>query len=279
MNNSVTTIATYHLKMGAIAKNTMQKIKATVRVPTSQYAFLELEGAAADIEKMISLGNRFAEKKITEGEYVEIQTFTGETVFYNAILHIYKDAHGNPLESGSAYAKSLEKPFDLKRASQAIAKKYALPVEIVADMWARNGDISRTFGTALHLAMEQYNRHKKNGTEKEYHLPKHPFLRSAVTTFPLCDADILPEIMVSDVSRRMVGQIDGLLVEGEKTGVIVDYKSDGDVGKNLPKHFNQLSFYADILRPFGWNIRCLQVWNYTDKWECYESEVLPIKIK
>jgi len=265
--------------MGAIAKSIMQKIKATVRVPTSQYAFLELEGAASDIEQMISLGNRFAEKKIVEGEYNGITTLTGETVYYNHATHHYKDVDGNTLLSGSAYAKSLEKPFDLKRMSAVIAKKYALPVETIADMWERNGNISRTFGTALHLAMEQNARHRKNGTEKEYHLPKHPFLKSAVTTFPLRDADILPEVMVSDVSRRMVGQIDGIVVDGEKIGTIIDYKSDGDIEKNLSKHFNQLSFYADILIAFGWTINGLQVWNYTDTWNCYKSEVLPLKIK
>ena len=45
---------------------------------------------------------------------------------------------------------------------------------------------------------------------KEYHIPKHPFLKKAVESFPLKDAVILPELMISDVSSGFVGQIDGL---------------------------------------------------------------------
>jgi hypothetical protein len=37
-----------------------------------------------------------------------------------------------------------------------------------------------------------------------------------------------------------------------------------------------MSFYADILKVFGWEISKVEVWNYTDKWESYSSPVLPV---
>ena len=76
----------------------------------------------------------------------------------------------------------------------------------------------------------------------------------------------------------MVGQIDGLLISGDHTGIVIDYKSDADVKKNLVKHWNQLSFYASILKAFDWQVPKLQIWNYTTKWEVYESPVLEVKL-
>jgi len=80
------------------------------------------------------------------------------------------------------------------------------------------------------------------------------------------------------VKRKMTGRIDGLVVVGNKEGYIIDYKTDANISKNLNKHFNQLSFYANILQHFGWNITKVEIWNYTDKWASYESEVLEVKI-
>jgi ATP-dependent exoDNAse (exonuclease V) beta subunit len=146
-------------------------------------------------------------------------------------------------------------------------------------MWTANSNMSKTFGTAVHLAMEQWFKHNGHGTK--YHLPKHPFLLKLVKDFPLKDADVYPEIMVSCVERKMVGQIDGLVKTGEnpedKRGYLIDYKTDAEVEKNLPKHFAQLSFYAFILKQFGWEIEKVEVWNYTTKWENHASDVLNLK--
>jgi ATP-dependent exoDNAse (exonuclease V) beta subunit len=87
--------------------------------------------------------------------------------------------------------------------------------------------------------------------------------------------------MVSDVKTHRVGQID-LIVwtdRAKKQCYLVDYKSDAEIEKNLQKHFNQMSFYADILKVFGYDVSQVVVWNYTDKWTKYESKVLPIEWK
>ena len=155
-------------------------------------------------------------------------------------------------------------------------KKYGVPASTIDEMWTANSKISTTFGTALHLAMEQWFRHRGNGTEKDYHLPKQIFLRNVVDTFPLKDMEVLPELMVSCIKKKMVGQIDGLVVTGEKQGYLIDYKTDAKIAENILGHFIQLSFYARILQEHGWVIEKVEVWNWTDRWTGYEHEVLDV---
>lgn len=263
-------------------------MKLTFHVPIQAYGFLEIEGTEKDLEKMERLYNEYAEVKVTfesfwrktgVGTFKEIETFTGEKVLYNDEAHLYTDLDGNKLVSGSEYSKSHQKPFDKAMIIPKVSKKYGIQESTIDAMWTANSKISTTFGTALHLAMEQWFRHKGVGTEKEYHLPKHPFLRNAVLTFPLKEELGIPEIMVSDVEKKMVGQIDAFIVEapGSANGIIVDYKSDADIEKNLEHHGLQLNFYRTILENKGYNVTSMQIWNFTDKWTMYEAKKLTIE--
>lgn len=260
-------------------------MKIKFHVPTQQYGFLEIEGESEQLKDAEKIYNTYAETplKFRDGIFVEYDTFTGEKIFYNETTHEYKDANGNKLLSGSQYKKSLEKPFPLDVISGKVATKYGVPSQTVVDMWKANSMISTTFGTALHLAMEQWFKYKASSCDdKEYNVAKHPFLREAVTTFPLKDQEALPEVLISDIANGRVGRIDLLTITGKKEGYIEDYKSDADIDKNLVGHFNQLSFYAHILIEKGWKINGLRVWNYADAgWVKFESEVkeLDIKIK
>ena len=253
----------------------------TLRIPTKeQYAYIEVqyegtsEQAYAEYLRLTGLVQNGV------SGFEKIKTFTGELVRYNAVDHIYTDMKGNRLMSGSTYKKSLEKPFDLDRIAPLTAKKHGVEEAHIRDMWKRNGEISSGLGTSLHQAMEQFFKHRENGTEKNYHLPKHPFLRKAVESFPLREAtEAHPEIMVSDVKQLRVGQIDLLVVDEPMTGRIIDYKSDAEIEKHINDHFNQLSWYAAILKAHGWNITGLEVWNYTDDWVCLHSPVLELRGK
>ena len=249
-------------------------------VPTQQYGFLEINGDVKDIKEAEVLYNRYAENKLEFGKglYVEMETFTGEKILYDEVNHKYTTLDGKPLVSGSEYKKSLEKPFPLEMMAGKVSEKYGVPSQVVADMWKGNGLISTTFGTSLHLAMEQWFKFHKSGCDdKEYNLAKHPFLRTAVESFPLKDAEALPEVLISDIANGRVGRIDLLTITGDKEGYVEDYKTDADIAKNLAGHFNQLSFYASILIAKGWNIKGVRVWNYAGNgWEQYQSEVLKI---
>lgn len=223
------------------------------------------------------------------GNFKKFDTFTGEQILYDDSQHLYTDLKGNKLISGSEFAKSKVKPFDLELLSGKVAMKYEVPQEIVKKMWSMSGDISATFGTSLHLAMEQWFLHRNYGTEKEYHLPKPEYLKKAVISFPLKDEHVIPEVMVSDVESGMCGQIDGLVTDpplmpalqrvyGEKpTMQIIDYKSDSDVKKNLQKHTIQMNFYRQILENKGFTISGMSVWNYiNEEWTEYKLETIEI---
>ena len=253
-------------------------MKLTFHVPTQQYGYLEINGTEKELPEMEKLYNDYAETPLSfkKGVYKKVSTYTGEEVLYNEETHSYTDLDGNKLISGSQFKKQFDTPFDKEKILPLMEKKYGVPASTIDEMWTANSKISTTFGTALHLAMEQWFRHRGNGTEKDYHLPKQIFLRNVVDTFPLKDMEVLPELMVSCIKKKMVGQIDGLVVTGEKQGYLIDYKTDAKIAENILGHFIQLSFYARILQEHGWVIEKVEVWNWTDRWTGYEHEVLDV---
>lgn len=257
-------------------------MKHHLRVPTKeQYAYIEsefdgtLEEAVAEYRRLTALVQG------KDDGFVKVETFTGETILWNAELHEYRDLDGKKLLSGSAYKKSLEKPFDLDRIAPATAKKYGVAEADIKAMWEMNSFCSTRYGDSLHKAMELYRKFghlaEKLG-DKEYFLPKNGTLRKAVLAFPE-KAQGFAELMISAVDHGMVGQIDWLTVTGEKSGIVEDYKSDMDIAKTRDGHMKQLSFYAHILIHHGWTIEKVRVWNWTgEEWKSYDSEVLPLEV-
>lgn len=279
----------------------MQTFRITATIPTTQYGNIQPEivveaetytkAKAVAMRRLQALWDMYGERPLKKNSPVrasikrsfeEVITFTGEKIRWYPEEHEYTDLEGSHLVSGSEYAKSFDKPFDTERLSAAVGKKYDIPAETVAEMWRANSRISTTFGSALHYAMEQWFKYKNAACGgKEYNLAKPTFLREAVNTFPLKDANIVPEVIVSNIANKMAGTIDGIeMIDSEKKIInVIDYKSDTDVEKNLPKHFRQLSYYAKILQFAGWSVGKLVVWNYTDgKWTPYESEILPVEV-
>jgi len=260
--------------LGVFRITMKNKTKVKFHCPIQQYGFAEFEGD--NLEELTKLYNQLAETKLNffKGKFVEVKTFTNEVVRYNDLTHTYTDLEGNVLLSGSQFSKSIKPSFDKAKLLPMVAKKYKVSEAHIDAMWTANSKISLTFGNAIHYAMEQWFKHKDHSTEKDYHLPKHPFLKEVVTSFPDKDKLILPEVVVSDIKNKMVGRVDGLM----KDLTPIDYKSDADIKKNLKYHFMQLSFYATILINHGHKVDKVIVWNYTDKWTKYESEVLKINL-
>lgn len=252
----------------------------TLRIPTKeQYAYVEVQYDGTPDEAIVEYRRLTEIIQGVHGEYEKLITFTGETILYDRINHVYKTLDGKRLLSGSAYKKSLESPFPETMADK-IGEKYGIPASDVRAMWKMNSEISTGFGTALHKGMELYSKYRKYKNEKNYFIAKNPFIREVVLAFPELEDECESEIMVSDIKTLRVGQIDRLAILGKKKGIVDDYKSDADIQKNLAGHFNQLSFYAAILKDHGWKIYKVRVWNYDfaeKKWAKYESVVLPIK--
>lgn len=262
------------------------KFKLTATIPVIQYGniqpSIELQGEEYDRLEQEAMGyvkklwDKYGEKPFPtqeRGEWVRYISFTGEEIYYNDEIHRYKDARGNFLVSGSEYARKHQKEFNKEIISKQCEKKYQIPADTIVDMWEKNSKISTTFGSAIHYVMEQWFTHRSNGTEKEWHLPKHPFLKKAIELFPLKDEQVNPEVLISDVENGMVGRIDGLVIHGDKEGVIIDYKTDAKVEDNLEHHALQLNFYRKILENKGWKITGLEIWNYLEDWKSYQIEI------
>jgi hypothetical protein len=255
-------------------------MKLTFHVPTQQYGFLEIEGTEADRKEMETLYNTYAENKLPfkTGNFIEIETFTGEKIRYDEENHIYEDLAGNRLVGGSTYAESKVKPFDVDMIAPKVAKKVGVPVEEITAMWAMNGKISRDYGSVVHLLVEQW--FKFSGHNTVYHEPKSALLKSIIEGYPAKESNMLTEVLVSDVKARMVGRIDLLeIIDMEKKiANIRDVKTDSDVKKNLEKHSWQLGFYATILTRKGWTIEKLLVDNFAEGgWTTYELEKKEIR--
>lgn len=260
-----------------------EKLKVIMQVPTVQYGYLQMHGTEDDIPKMVGLHNLYTDGaliKVSDAGWEIIETYTGEKIRYNDLIHAYTDMDGKKLLSGSAYKKQLEKPFDKQFIIPKVAKKYGIADADVDAVWKSNSSVSTLWGDSVHLAMEHYFRHKKNGCdEKEYHIANPPVLRDIVLSFPALELDIEPEVIISAVALGMVGRIDGLIIKDVKNKVasIGDYKTDADMDdKKRESYFNQLSYYAHILKAHNWTIENLIIWHYDTEWHTYESEVKPL---
>lgn len=266
----------------------MVKVRIQAVLPIAQYQDIRPEyeveaetyeqAEAIAMERIEALNSMYGSKPIVKnlGDFVTMETFTGEQIKYNEKAHAYTTMDNLPLLSGSAYAKQFEKPFPKEMILPKMEAKYGVPAETIDRIWTANGDNSMAFGTVIHAAMENYYRFKKDGcAEKEYHLPKHPTLRRIVESFPLKDTDVIPEVLISDTASRYVGRADGIIVMDEKKKVcaIIDYKSNTDIAKDLEKYFKQLEFYAEILKRKGWKVEALGIWNWNgDEWVCHKED-------
>jgi hypothetical protein len=279
------------------------RFKLSAVIPVVQYGNIqpeiELEGDNFDELKkeatkyIENLWSEYGEKPMKNvSEFKEYKTFTGETVLYDDKSHSYTDLNGKKLISGSEFSKRHQKPFDREMISGMVSKKHKVPKESILDMWDRNSEISTTFGTSLHLAMEQWFLNKENGTENEYHLPKPQFLKDAVLSFPLKDEIVIPEAFVSDVENKMVGQVDGLVEVRDERAIpevvsyrIIDYKSDSNIKKNIGHHALQLNFYRTALENKDVFIEGMEIWNYAPnkdgnyEWVPYTIENIDINLE
>lgn len=270
------------------------KIEATI--PTTQYGNIrpvfELE-EEDDFDSVVTnlkyLWNRFGETplKDKQGGGKRIETYTGEVVFFNEDTHTYTDENGKVLLSGSKYAESVSPKFDLAMMLPKTASAWGVLEDQLGDLWKMNADVSTSWGSAIHKALEIYHVHGQMGEvikskkelEENYVLPKNKFLRQIVESFvSQFGSTAISEVVVSDVANGMVGTIDRL---EEKDGAfrVGDYKTNYDMDdKKILKYQHQLSFYAHILQNKGMKVSGLDLY-YLDadfNWVHKELEILPL---
>ncbi|MBS4102442.1 hypothetical protein [Tsukamurella paurometabola] len=236
---------------------------------------------------------------------------SGTRVYFDPATHTYSSPDGTQgWLSGSAFAKKFhaEFPADIissKMAAKALRERemHVLPADIVA-MWAKKAEVSSSFGTSLHAAIELYGKYGDTsmalkGTRESVEVV-NPYLAGAVRAFfdGREGEEAEYEVFVADDKLKHCGLIDRLkIVQLRGNDPIIVRVQDiktGDIDKPqkiqgllkgmvpdtvLGGYWAQLSFYAAILKRHGVIVEGLDIfhWNaLAGAWDSYEHDVLEL---
>lgn len=266
-------------------------------IPNAQYSNIQpsitveveddVEAAKAlAISHIASISQRFAEpgKQLVDGAQVILTDIFGQKIYFDEPSHTYTNSKGQVYLSGSQYAKRFEKEFPGDIISGKMAAKSGVDQQLILEAWDAKSDVSKGFGTAIHLALENYSKYKdmSNTLDKQYHIHDHPIISKCVKDFYKGrDKEItLNEALVIDHDRRLAGSIDRLLLVDKKKKIcrVQDFKTNADIDDKLAAYWHQLSFYASILTAKGWTVEGLDIFHWNGKWTEYQSEVLEVKV-
>ncbi|MCW2092788.1 UNVERIFIED_ORG: hypothetical protein M2328_006068 [Rhodococcus erythropolis] len=294
------------------------KVTLGATIPTTQYGNLqpsfEMEGATVDaaldaaVLTMQRFWNLVSDKPLTLREVREVVASTaveltcwasGSRVLFDPVAHRYSP--GEWL-SGSAFAGRYKSAFAAEYVAGQMSAKTggAATTENVLAMWAKNGEASSSFGTAVHAALELYGKYLhtsravKDGSD-ESALTKNPVLQPIVKSFfDGRDGDLAEyEVFVADPVLRHCGQIDRLLITGPRSVRVQDFKSNATLddretikapfkgvvaSTKLGAYWLQLSFYAGILIRHGWTVEGLDIFHLQGdgSWVTHSHDVVDI---
>lgn len=148
---------------------------------------------------------------------------TGETIELEVVSG-HKELKG--FMSGSKFPEQFYQPFDREGILAAMAEKYNVDADAIEAMWNLNNEASTGYGTAIHAALENYDRNFKLGDKtkfvKEFKtkpteygpnraLSKNPFIKKIVEDFQEKfggDYERLSEVFIWDAGLKLCGSID-----------------------------------------------------------------------
>jgi len=154
--------------------------------------------------------------------------------------------------SGSKFPEQFFAPFEEEQILEAMVKKYGVKKEDLLAMWAINSEVSTGYGTAIHAALENYDRNFVLGEKVRNYVKKptkanpegvlsankalnrNPFLQKIVNDFhELFGGDYIRfnEEFVWDKGLKLCGSIDRIKVIDLKKRIIriQDFKTDADI--------------------------------------------------
>lgn len=286
------------------------KIELGAVIPTIQYGNIQpkfeveadtIEEGLAIIEPQIqALYDKYSEKPLTTNteapqsttsDFVTITPFVGQSFKYSDSKHEYRTLDGKPMLSGSAFASQYSKPFNKNFILPKFASKHGVDEKEIEDMWQTKADVSTTFGTAIHKALEFYGNHHQTIAKTQGTFEIHPVLMPIVKAFydSQPEAHAIHEVFIEHNSN--VGQVDRLVITAPKTCWIEDWKTNGDMNKGQGKmlapydtlddtainHYRlQLSFYKKIMEGNGWTVAGLKLHHFTGTWETMEIKEVKV---
>lgn len=258
-------------------------------IPTAQYSNINPiitvevdddieEAKALAMSHIVGISQQYAEEgKALQGGTVssnakKVECLVGGSILYDPVAHVYTNDKGEVYLSGSAYAKQFDKPFEINAIAKKMSDKSGVPAQDIIDIWKLKGQASASFGTSIHEAMEMYGKYaeacKKLG--KEYHISSIPVVSEIVANFfkGRESEKAIYEPMIVDHDRKWAGQIDRLVVTGDKKCIIGDYKTNSDMTPaKIETYTHQLSFYASIMESGGWTVDGLELYHLDGVWK------------
>lgn len=302
----------------------IERLKVGAVIPVQQYGNIQPEIELTGIDSLEDakeygigfvreLFTRYSEKGSLP-EKLPINATTTEKSYnedieinYDPIAHeyYYKD---KKLRSVTDYISDFYQKFDEETASSVSSSSWGVDQDSIKSMWKMNGNIASTFGTAIHDALDYYEKYgdvgkkisEARGSEENYAMPKHPLLKKIVQEFikinKYKNKSVETEVILSSSEDGLCGRSDRLLIldKKKKTCRVQDYKINigseeearqykikDERFKDLPsnkisKYQLQLSVYANMLQKSGWNVEGLDVYVYEDNWKHFELEVLDV---
>jgi len=264
------------------------KFSITSVIPVAQYANVQpsveveadtYEEALAMVQPQVhALWEQYSPGtlKVSSGNRKLLKTFVGGEVYYDEVAHVYTNEAGEVYLSGSQYANSFKKPFDKERIAKLMADKVkdCDPADIIK-MWELKAETSRDFGNAIHKSLQLYEQYRglAESLDKVTHQHDHPVIKKAVESFMNAHKEkALSEVLVVDHTAKRAGQIDRLVILGDKHCRVEDYKTNADIKKELETYWKQLEFYGDILKADGWKVDSPIIHHYDGEWHTYSKE-------
>ena len=302
-----------------MTKVRLKEVEATI--PTVQYGnikpVVEIEGDYTDDarDQALKILKQVSDMTAGQGYAFEVRGLpvsAGRTVMQANPMKLYtspltgetielQEVNGHKrLEgymSGSRFPAQFFTPFDAEAVLEAIVKKYNVTASEVAAMWKLNNEASTGYGTAIHAALENYDRNHELGDKvksvKTFKtkpdevgpnkaLSKNPFLKKIVEDFHEKfggDYERINELFIWEDEIKLCGSIDRIkVIDREKRIIrIQDFKTDGDIHDKkyqkaaspfkgvientlLGYHWLQLSFYAHIMAKKGWTVEGLDIY-------------------
>lgn len=270
-------------------------------IPTAQYSNIQPsitvevdddieEAKALALSHIVEISQTYAEegKALQGGSGAAVGTFkkidclVGGSILYDSVNHVYTNEAGDTYLSGSKYASQFSKPFNAEAIATKMEAKSGIPMQQILDIWKLSGSASASFGTAIHEAMEMYGKYAEasKALGKEYHLSNIPMVSDIVADFfkGRQQEEALYEPMIVDNKRKWAGQIDRLLITGNKKCIIEDYKTNVDLKpEKIETYSHQLSFYASIMQAGGWQVEGIRLHHWAGQWKTIELTMKEIK--
>lgn len=277
----------------------VKEITVTAVIPSAQYANIQPaitvevdddieEAKALAMSHIVGISQQYAEEGkalqggTTSSNAKKVECLVGGSILYDPVAHVYTNDKGEVYLSGSKYASQFDKPFEINAIAKKMSDKSGVPAQNIIDIWKLKGQASASFGTSIHEAMEMYGKYaeacKKLG--KEYHISSIPVVSEIVANFfkGRESEKAIYEPMIVDHKRKWAGQIDRLVVTGDKKCIIEDFKTNSDMTPaKIETYTHQLSFYKAIMESGGWTVEGIRLHHLDGSWKTIELTSKEIK--